>query len=161
MDVSNLHLATVPTDSHAPVINTATPWLDLAPATALTDPSLSMLGGVSPGKWEGLTIGPSLKDASHLVLAGTDNDYSVSQDPITSVQFEVYFKSASGTASRIRRGIGTFNNCAVVNANGSLGGAVPAGFDTAGYAPIPGVLHAYKASASDLARLVQPRKAPN
>lgn len=139
MDVSNLNLATVPAGSYTPVTKTATPWLDLASATALADPSLSMLGGVSPEKWEGLTIGPRLNDGSHLVLAGTDNDYSVSQDPNTSVQFEVYFKSA----------------------NGSLGGAVPAGFDTAGYAPIPGVLHAYKASASDLARLVQPRKAPN
>ena len=32
-------------------------------------PSLASLGGVSPEKWEGLAIGPRLKDGSHLVLA--------------------------------------------------------------------------------------------
>lgn len=52
-------------------------WLDLAAAATLAHPSLAALGGVSPEKWEGLAIGPRLDDGSYLVLAGTDNDYSV------------------------------------------------------------------------------------
>jgi hypothetical protein len=44
-----------------------------------------------------------------------------------------------------------------VGANGAPGAAVPAGFDFTGFALIPGVLHAYKASAADLAGYVKPR----
>lgn len=155
-DVSGLNLLT---DAYVPVSKTTAPWLDLASAAALAHPSLSVLGGVSPEKWEGLTIGPRLNDGSHLVLAGTDNDYSVTQDPNTSVQFDVYFRPNGPTVDRIRCTIGTFANCTVVNADGSLGSPVEAGHDTSGYQLIPGVLHAYKASAADLAPLVQPRKA--
>jgi hypothetical protein len=110
---------------------------------------------VSPEKWEGLTVGPRLADGSYLILAGTDNDYSVTQNA-TSVQFDVYFKAAGGTAERIQCDIGTFANCTVVNADGSAGAAVPAGFDFTGYRLIPGVLHAYKASPQDLAGYVRP-----
>jgi hypothetical protein len=138
-----------------PVLKATTPWLDLAVADALGDPSLAALAGVSPEKWEGLTVGPRLADGSYLVLAGTDNDYSVTQNA-TSVQFDVYFKAAAGTAERIQCDIGTFANCAVVNADGSPGAAVPDGFDFSGYSLIPGVLHAYKASAQDLAGYVRP-----
>ena len=45
-----------------------------------------------------------------------------------------------------------------INTDGSAGVAVPAGFDFTGYALIPGVLHAYKASTDDLAGLVRPGK---
>ena len=69
--------------------------------------SLAALGGVSPEKWEGSTIGPRLADGSYLVLAGTDNDYSVTQIPppagSAAVQFDRYYKrprrSARSTAS--------------------------------------------------------------
>jgi hypothetical protein len=138
-----------------PVVKTATPWLDLAATSTLADASLAALGGVSPEKWEGLTVGPRLADGSYLILAGTDNDYSVTQNA-TSVQFDVYFKAAGGTAERIQCDIGTFANCTVVNADGSAGAAVPAGFDFTGYRLIPGVLHAYKASPQDLAGYVRP-----
>jgi hypothetical protein len=114
------------------------------------------LGGVSPEKWEGLTVGPRLRDGSYLVLTGTDNDYSVTQNDST-VQFDVYFKPSGGGVSRIQCDISTFDNCTVVNADGTAGGAVLPGFDFTGYALIPGVLHAYKASADDLAGLVRPR----
>jgi len=145
-DVSGINLATAAAGSYTPVTKVATPWLDLASAGTLAHPSLARLGGVSPEKWEGLTIGPRLTDGSYLVLAGTDNDYSVTQD-VSSVQFD---------ASRIRCDIGTLNNCISVLDDGSTGAAVPAGFSTAGYSLIPGVLHAYKASASDLIRLQRP-----
>jgi hypothetical protein len=138
------------------VTKTATPWLDLAASATLAHSSLTALGGVSPEKWEGLTIGPQLADGSYLVLAGTDNDYSVTQNG-SNVQFDVYFKpTGGGLAERIQCDIGTFQNCTTVATDGTAGDAVPAGFDVSGYALIPGVLHAYKASAADLARPVRP-----
>jgi hypothetical protein len=134
-----------------PVTKQAAPWLDLAAPATLADASLAALGGVSPEKWEGLAIGPKLADGSYLVLAGTDNDYSVTQNG-SSTQFDVHFRpAAAGSVERIQCDIGTFANCLAINADGSLGAALPAGFDTTGYRLIPGVLHAYKASAADLA----------
>lgn len=155
-DVSAINLLTAPAGSWTPVTKTATSWLDLALPATLAHPSLASLGGVSPEKWEGLAIGPRLKDGSHLVLAGTDNDFSVTQNA-TAVQFDIYVRpNAGGGVSRIRCDIGTFANCVGVNADGSAGAALPAGFDFAGYALLPGVLHAYKASPADLAGFVRP-----
>ena len=141
-----------PASSFVPVTKTATPWLDLAAPSTLGHPSLAPLGGVSPEKWEGLTVGPQLADGSYLVLAGTDADYSVTQNA-TGTQRDVYFKPAAtaGSVLRIQCDIGSFDNCLSVNADGSTGAAVPAGFDFTGYRLLPGVLHAYKASAADLA----------
>jgi hypothetical protein len=154
-DVTGVNLATAPVGSWTPVTKLATPWLDLAATATLADPSLAKLGGVSPEKWEGLTVGPRLSDGSYLVLAGTDNDYSATQNG-SSVQFDVYFKPEGGSTTRIQCDIGTFDNCTGINTDGSAGGPVPAGFDFTGYALIPGVLHAYKASTDDLAGLVRP-----
>lgn len=73
------------------------------------------------------------------------------------MQFDFYFTPlGAGAVSRIQCDIGTFNNCATINADGAVGAAVPAGFDFARYALIPGVLHAYKASKDDLKGLVRP-----
>ena len=154
-DVSTINLLTAPAGTFTPVKKDSTPWLDLAAVGTLNAPSLAALGGVSPEKWEGLTVGPRLADGSYLVLAGTDNDYSVTQNA-NGLQFDVYFKAVGGMASRIQCDIGTLNNCTSVNDDGSPGGALPAGFDYSGYALIPGVLHAYRASAADLAGLVRP-----
>ena len=143
----------------APVTKSASVWLDLALPATLAHPSLSAMGGVSPEKWEGLAVGPRLADGSYLVLAGTDNDYSVTQNA-TGTQRDVYFKPvtvvssagvSSRTVSRIQCDIGSFNNCLSVNDDGSVGAAVAANFSFAGYQLVPGVLHAYKASAADLA----------
>ncbi len=155
-DVSHINLATAAVGSYTAVSKEATPWLDLASSGTRAHPSLAALGGVSPEKWEGLAIGPRLNDGSHLVLAGTDNDYSVTQNA-SSVQFDIYFKpTGAGSVRRIQCDIGTFDNCITVSDSGGAGGAVPVGFDFSGYKLIPGVLHAYKASAADLARLVRP-----
>jgi hypothetical protein len=157
-DVSSINLTTAAAGSYTPVTKQATPWLDLAAAGTLAHPSMAALGGVSPEKWEGLAIGPRLRDGSYLVLAGTDNDYSVTQNGGT-VQYDVYFKPlGGGSGSRIQCDIGSFNNCRQMGVDGLVGGAVPAGFDFNGYALIPGVLHAYKASAADIGRLVRPGK---
>jgi hypothetical protein len=156
-DVTNVNLATAPAGSFTPVTKVATPWLDLAAASTLAHPTLAPLGGVSPEKWEGLAIGPRLADGSHLVLAGTDNDYSVTQNA-SSVQYDVYVRPlAAGGIERVRCDIGTFANCVSVNADGAAAAALPAGFDFTGFALIPGVLHAYRASAADLAGYVRPR----
>jgi hypothetical protein len=136
---------------------TATPpWLDLA--ANVGHPSLAALGALTPEKWEGLAIGPKLADGSYLVLAGTDNDYSVTQLPppagSSAVQFDRYYKpTAPGAAvpvERIQCDIGTFDNCFLVNADATVGAPVPTGFDFTGYELVPGVLQAYKASAADL-----------
>ena len=139
------------------VAKTTTPWLDFALAGTLAHASLGVLNGVSPEKWEGLAIGPQLDDGSYLVLAGTDNDYSVTQNA-NGVQFDRYFKAGAtfGTVERIQCDIGTFANCSTVGANGAVVAPVPAGFDFTGYGLIPGVLHAYKASAADLGDFVRP-----
>ena len=155
-DISNVDLDSSGAAFTAVTKASIAPWLDLALPTTLSAPSLSALNGVSPEKWEGLTIGPKLADGSYLVLAGTDNDYSVTQNA-DGVQFDRYFApGAFGTVNRIQCDIGTFTHCSFVNANGSLGAVVPVGFDTSGYRLIPGVLHAYKASANDLRGLVRP-----
>jgi len=156
-DVSAIDLD-APGAVFTPVAKQATPWLDLASASALADPSLAALGGVSPEKWEGLAIGPQLADGSFLVLAGTDNDYSVTQNA-GGTQFDIYFKPAV-TPSRIRCDIGSLANCAAVHDDGSVGAPLAAGFDFSGYRLIPGVLHAYKANAADLAGYQVPRQKP-
>jgi hypothetical protein len=148
-DVSGINLITAPAGSFTTVAKAATPWLDLATA------SLAALEGVSPEKWEGLTVGPRLNDGSYLVLAGTDNDYSVTQND-SGTQFDVYFKPNGLLPSRIQCDIGTFDNCLTITTGGGVGAPVGAGFSFTGYSKIPGVLHAYKASAADLANLVRP-----
>jgi hypothetical protein len=111
---------------------------------------------MSPEKWEGLSVGPRLADGSYLVLAGTDNDYSVTQNA-TGAQFDRYFRAgaAFGAVDRIQCDIGTFANCSTVTAAGAVGAPVPPGFDFSGFKLIPGVLHAYKASREDLVGLVR------
>ena len=117
------------------------------------------LGGVSPEKWEGLAIGPKLADGSYLMLAGTDNDYSVTQNG-SGTQFDVYIKPGSGTVNRIQCDIGSFNNCLQIATDGGVGAAVAASFDSSGYTLVPAVLNAYKASASDLATYLTPVPEP-
>jgi hypothetical protein len=156
-DVSSIDLDD-PAAVYTPVTKESlTPWLDLALPATLAHPSLAALNGVSPEKFEGLAIGPKLADGSYLVLAGTDNDFSVTQDPATSVQFDRYFRPLGTSVERIQCDIGTFNNCFAVAANGSLGAALPAGFDFKGFELVPGVLHAYKASAADVRGLTRLR----
>ncbi|MBL8352345.1 MAG: esterase-like activity of phytase family protein [Burkholderiaceae bacterium] len=153
-DVTGLDLNDAGTGFTA-VTKTATPFLDLAAAGTLQ----AALGNVSPEKWEGLAIGPKLADGSFLMLAGTDNDYSVTQNG-TGTQFDVYIKPGAGTVSRIQCDIGTYDHCITVNSNGSLGPAVAPGFDTTGYTLLPAVLNAYKVSAGDLPGYLAPVPEP-
>ena len=131
------------------VSKNATPFIDLA-ANTLTE-----LGGRVPEKWEGLTIGPKLNDGSYLLLAGTDNDYSVSQNG-SGTQFDIYYNAASG--ARASCDLGTQSNCFAISSTGATTSTPVT--DTTGYALIPGVLHAYKASATDLTGYLAPVPEP-
>ena len=89
------------------------------------------------------TIGPRLKNGGHLILAGNDNDYSVTQNAGSAVQFDVYVDFNGGSVQR------DLDQPTMLN--GQFVGPVPAGFVL-----LPGVLHAYKASAADLSGYVRP-----
>lgn len=119
-DVSVLDLD-APGASFTPVSKAASPWIDLDADT------LATLGNISPEKWEGLAIGPQLADGTYVIIAGTDNDYSVTQNN-SGTQFDVWFDFATG--DRVQCTLG--ENCA-----------------PAGYSLLPGVLHAYKTSLGD------------
>ena len=95
--------------------------------------TLAALGSKSPEKWEGLAVGPQLANGSFLVLAGSDNDYSVTQSD-GGEQFDVWFRmsDADPFATSIQCPIG-----AVVGWTGAL---------TDDYVLLPDVLHAYTAN---------------
>ena len=80
-----------------------------------------------------MTIGPRLRNGAHLILTGNDNDYSVTQQAGTNVQFDVYVDFNGGSVQR------DLDEPTLLN--GLVVGPVPAGFVL-----LPGVLHAYKAS---------------
>ena len=102
--------------------------------------TLAALGNKSPEKWEGLAIGPRLANGKFVVLAGTDNDYSVTQNG-SGTQFDVYyrFSDADPYASSIQCPVGQTTGCFLTSNN-----ATPATLSSA-YALLPGVLHAYTA----------------
>jgi hypothetical protein len=93
-------------------------------------------------KWEGLTIGPRLKDGTYVIVAGNDNDYSVTQTG-SGTQFDVYVDFLGNSVQR--------DIDQPTTLNGTEEGPVPPG-----YTLLPGVLHAYKATAADLAEYIPP-----
>jgi hypothetical protein len=111
-------------------------FIDLAADTVLPN-------GKIAEKWEGLAIGPRLKNGGYLILTGNDNDYSVTQNAATRVQFDMYVDFKGNSVQR------DLDQPTMLN--GQFVGPVPAGFSL-----LPGVLHAYRASAADLAGYVKP-----
>jgi hypothetical protein len=120
------------------------PFLDLAANT------LPTLGNKVPEKWEGLAIGPRLKGDHYLLLAGTDNDYSVTQND-GGEQFDVYFRftDADPFARSIQCPLGSTTGCF------TTAGGAPAELE-GGSTLLPGVLHAYKVPRGDLGDYVRP-----
>ncbi|UCV25077.1 esterase-like activity of phytase family protein [Ferribacterium limneticum] len=143
-DVSNIDLDAV--GAVYTKVRKSAKFLDLDANT------LSALGNKSPEKWEGLAIGPKLADGSFLMLAGTDNDYSVTQND-TGTQFDVYFRfsDADPYATSIQCPLGTTAGCS---------GAATSVPGDGSYKLLPGVLHAYKVSAADLAGYTAPVPEP-
>jgi hypothetical protein len=130
------------------VAKVAMPFLDLA-ANTLPAP-----GDKVPEKWEGLAIGPRLKNGDYLLLAGTDNDYSVTQNT-AGAQFDVYFRfsDADPFAMSIQCPLGATTGCF------SSADLTPVNLPTDGsYRLLPGVLHAYRVSTTDLGNYVVPSK---
>jgi hypothetical protein len=114
--------------------------------------TIAAFNNISPEKWEGLAVGPKLNDGSYLLLTGTDNDYSVTQNG-SSTQFDVYFNPNTG--ERMQCDLGATTNCYAIAANGNTGttnlGDLPTGYEL-----IPSLLQAYKASAADLGGYTPP-----
>lgn len=102
--------------------------------------TLAALGNKSPEKWEGLAVGPRLANGSFLVLAGTDNDYSVTQSG-SGEQFDVWFRvgDADPYASSIQCPIGQTAGCFLTSNTAAAASLTPE------HTLLPGVLHAYSA----------------
>jgi len=117
--------------------------------------TLAALGNRSPEKWEGLTIGPRLANGSYLLLAGTDNDYSVTQNA-NGVQFDVYFRftDADPYASSIQCPLGSIVGC-FLTADPTKAASL-----TPDFMLLPGILQAYLVSAADLGNYVLPVPEP-
>jgi hypothetical protein len=122
------------------------PILDLGANT------LTAMGNKVPEKWEGLAIGPRLDDddRSFVMLAGTDNDYSVTQNA-SGAQFDVYFRmtDADPFVGSIQCPLGQVTGC-FFTTGGASATLTPA------YKLLPGVLHAYRVPPAELEHYVEP-----
>lgn len=157
-DVSGIELggANLPAGV-VPVSKNPSALADLAANAVLQDPSLTALGGRAPEKWEGLVIGPQLSDGSYALVAGTDNDYSVTQNG-SGTQFDVFYNPTSG--ARVQCDLGTTTNCTSISTTGSVGSPGGVGPLPAGFSLIPGVLASWRASEADLGGYTPPAAAP-
>ncbi len=126
--------------------NDAAVFIDLAATTLLAN-------GNQAEKWEGLTIGPRLADGGHVIVAGNDNDYSVTQTG-SGEQFDVYVNFAG---SFVRCVLDDPTRCEVDPAASDVVIDHPVALP-AGYTLLPGVLHAYRAASSDLEGYVAPHR---
>ena len=142
VDVSNITLPA--TGAFVGAVNKGAKVMDLDANT------LAALGNKSPEKWEGLAVGPKLANDTYLILADTDNDYSVTQDG-GGTQFDVYyrFSDADPHATSISCPIGTTLACTFTT--GGLTATV-----TPAYQLLPGVLHAYSARIDGFASVPEP-----
>jgi len=105
-------------------------------------------------KWEGLTIGPRLSGGGYVIVAGTDNDFSVAQG-VTGQPTDIYVDFQGNVARCV---LDSRSLCEITPVDHVVIDdpvAVPDGFML-----LPGVLHAYRASAHDLAGYVPPQPLP-
>ena len=116
--------------------------------------TLAALGNKSPEKWEGLAVGPKLANGDYLLLAGSDNDYSVTQNA-AGAQRDVWFdfSQADPYASSIQCPLDQTTGC-VKTSDSS------AATWSASYRLLPGVLHAYTVSAAELGNYITPVPEP-
>ncbi|HEY7166893.1 MAG TPA: esterase-like activity of phytase family protein [Candidatus Binatia bacterium] len=143
-DVSNIDLD-APGAVYTKVTKASTAFITISANT------LAALGNKVPEKWEGLTIGPRLADGSFIIVTGTDNDYSVTQND-SGTQFDVYLRvtDADPFASSIECPLNQVTGC-FLTSNPATAASL-----TSDFALLPGVLQAYRVSAADLAGYIQP-----
>jgi hypothetical protein len=120
-------------------------FIDLAANTLLPN-------GNQAEKWEGFTIGPKLVGGGFAIVAGNDNDYSVTQTG-AGEQFDVFVDFEGNFARCV---LDDATRCEVNPAAEDFVIDTPVAAP-AGFAKLPGVLHAYRASAKDLAGYEPPR----
>lgn len=147
-DVSGIALPTSGTTLPSPLVavSKVSKLLNLGANT------LAELANKVPEKWEGLTFGPKLADGSYLLVAGTDNDCSVTQNT-GGAQIDVYLPLSDPAivdpyASSIQCPIGLTTGCS---------GPLPT---DGSYKLLPGVLHAYRVPAADLPNVQNPVPGP-
>jgi hypothetical protein len=121
-----------------------TPFIDLAANTVLPN-------GERAEKWEGLTIGPRLRFGRYVIVAGNDNDYSVTQLGDALIQYDTYVDFAGHYA---RCPLGQRTGCEL-DGDGEDTGDFTEPLPP-GHVLLPGLLHAYRAAPSDLAGYVPP-----
>ncbi|MGH9201952.1 MAG: esterase-like activity of phytase family protein [Vicinamibacterales bacterium] len=125
-DVTDLALPLDALPANVIAVSKSPVFIDLATNTVLPN-------GKIAEKWEGLAIGPRLKDGARAILVGNDNDYSVTQSG-PGTQFDIYVNFTGGTEQR--------DLDQPTRLNGIEVGPVPDG-----YSLLPGVLHAYRVLA--------------
>ena len=96
-DIANLVL---PADGNLAAAVTIMPVTKSPTSSSTSRPRPCCPNGKQAEKWEGVTIGPRLKNGAHLILTGNDNDYSVTQQAGTNVQFDVYVDFNGGSVQR-------------------------------------------------------------
>lgn len=145
-DVTGIELPTGANDALPAGVVTVTKGAKVIDLDANT---LAALGNKSPEKWEGLAVGPKLANGQYLILAGTDNDYSVTQNG-SSVQFDVWFdfSKADPYASSIQCPVGQTSGCFTTASAADNDGYTntTAASWTSAHSLLPGVLHAYTAN---------------
>jgi hypothetical protein len=124
-------------------------FIDLAANTVLPN-------GNQVEKWEGLTIGPRLRGGGYVIVAGTDNDFSVAQG-VTGQPVDIYVDFQGNIARCVldSRSLCEINPPA---ADTVIDNPVPV---PNRFTLLPGVLHAYRASPQDLAGYVPPQPSPS
>lgn len=120
--------------------------------------TLAALGNKAPEKLEGLAIGPQLANGKYMILVGTDNDFSVTQNG-AGTQFDVYFDFTKSDpyAASIQCPIGSTVGCFTT---ATAGNATPTGATlTSDYALLPGILQSYSADINGYQPVVTPEPA--
>jgi len=132
-DISNISIAGGTLPGGVITVSKSAKLIDLDVNT------LAELGNKSPEKWEGIAIGPRLNNGQYLILAGTDNDYSVTQNA-QGTQLDVWLNMLDNDpyATSLQCPLGELTGCVRTN------GGAAADWSTA-YTLLPGVLHAYSA----------------
>jgi hypothetical protein len=145
-DVSGIVLPAdaLPADVIPVAKNDADVFIDLSANTLLPN-------GKQPEKWEGIAIGPRLLGGARLLLAGNDNDYSVTQTGAGD-QFDVYVDFNGNFAKCL---LDDPTQCEVNPPASDTAIDAPVTLP-AGYQLLPGVLHAYRVPKDDLDGYVSP-----